>query len=205
MFYFLSIGPNVDIYPSKRLWKLSVTKIGQVFTSQFYPLRINHSLSFLYIIMGRIKCSLCLKKKQAKKLTFAPKIALRVERSDPTRNPYFPDFLSARLQCSQLLWNCAKIKAVYWRARGERRQDTAQTSGLNCGVTHCPGKIEYTVIVATLSCLSARKYTKKNSVKWFSYSTGYCPLSIDQCLKFKNHCSLLTMAISLSDPQKFQW
>jgi hypothetical protein len=42
----------------------------------------------------------------------APKIALRVELSDPARNSFFPaDFLSARLQCSQLLWNCAKIKA----------------------------------------------------------------------------------------------
>ncbi len=27
MFYFLSVGQNVDIYPKKRLWKLSVTKI----------------------------------------------------------------------------------------------------------------------------------------------------------------------------------
>ncbi len=36
------------------------------------------------------------KKKQAKKLIFAPKIALRVERSDPARNSFFPaDFLSA--------------------------------------------------------------------------------------------------------------
>ncbi len=40
--------------------------------------------------MGRIKCSLCFKKKQAKKSIFAPKIALRVERSDPARNSYFP-------------------------------------------------------------------------------------------------------------------
>ena len=71
--------------------------------------------------MGRIKCSLCLKKKQAKKSIIAPKIAPRVERSDPARNSYFPaDFLSARLECSQFLWNCAKIKAVYRRARGER-------------------------------------------------------------------------------------
>ena len=48
--------------------------------------------------MGKIKFSLCLKK-QAKKSIFAPKIAPRVERSDPARNSYFPaDFLSARLQ-----------------------------------------------------------------------------------------------------------
>ncbi len=60
------------------------------------------------------------KKKQAKKLIFAPKIALRVELSDPAQNSFFPaDFLSARLQCSQFLWNCAKIKAVYLAGRGE--------------------------------------------------------------------------------------
>jgi hypothetical protein len=50
--------------------------------------------------MGKIKCSLCLKK-QAKKLIFAPKIALRTERSDPARNhQFYADFLNARLQCS---------------------------------------------------------------------------------------------------------
>jgi hypothetical protein len=52
-------------------------------------------------------------------LIFAPKITLRANRSDLARNHYFPvDFLSARLQCSQLLRNCAKIKVVYRRARG---------------------------------------------------------------------------------------
>jgi hypothetical protein len=59
------------------------------------------------------------KKKQAKKLIFAPKIALRVELSDPAQNSFFPaDFLSARLQCSQFLWNCAKIK-WFIAGRGE--------------------------------------------------------------------------------------
>jgi hypothetical protein len=49
--------------------------------------------------MSKIKCSLCLKK-QAKKLIFAPKIALRVERSDLALNHKFcADFLNARLQC----------------------------------------------------------------------------------------------------------
>ncbi len=32
MFYIISIGQNVYIYPSKRLWKLSVTKIGLSFS-----------------------------------------------------------------------------------------------------------------------------------------------------------------------------
>jgi hypothetical protein len=95
--------------------------------------------------MGRIICSLCFKKKQAKKLIFAPKIALRVELSDPARNSFFSaDFLSTRLQRSQLFWNFAKIKAVvYRRARGELGLDMAQMIGLNCSMTHSPGKIEY--------------------------------------------------------------
>ncbi len=77
------------------------------------------------------------KKKQAKKSIFAPKIALRVEFSDPARNHQFcADFLNVRLQYSQLLWNCAKIKAAYRRAPGERGQDIAQTIGLNCSMTH---------------------------------------------------------------------
>ncbi len=46
--------------------------------------------------MGKIECNLCLKKKQAKKFIFAPKIALRVGRSDPARNHKFrADFLNA--------------------------------------------------------------------------------------------------------------
>jgi hypothetical protein len=57
--------------------------------------------------MGRIKWVYVLKKKQAKKSIFDPEIVLRVERSDPARNSYFPaDFLSARLQCSQHLELC---------------------------------------------------------------------------------------------------
>ncbi|MFN9902409.1 MAG: hypothetical protein ACK55Z_27240 [bacterium] len=39
--------------------------------------------------------------------------------------------MSARLQCSQFLWNCAKIKAVYRRVQGERGLDIAQTIGPN--------------------------------------------------------------------------
>ncbi len=94
--------------------------------------------------MGRIKCRLCFKKKQAKELIFGPKITLRTERSDPARNSYFSaDFLSARFQRSWLFHNCAKIKAVYRRARGEQGLDIAQTIGPNCSMTHSPGKIEY--------------------------------------------------------------
>jgi hypothetical protein len=59
------------------------------------------------------------KKKQAKKLIFDPKIALRTEPSDPALNSYFSaDFLSARFQCSLLFHSCAKIKG-FIAGRGE--------------------------------------------------------------------------------------
>ena len=131
MFYFIGIGQNVDIYPSKRLWKLSVTKI--VFQSQFYPLKINISLKNFTYSWAELNVDYVLKKSRPKS-QFLP---LKSARNFPA------DFLSARLQCSQLLWNCAKIKAVYRRARGERGLDIAQTIGPNCSMTHSPGKIEY--------------------------------------------------------------
>ncbi len=85
-------------------------------------------------------------KKPAKMLIFAPKIALRADPSDPARNHHFPaDFLSAFLQCSQLLRNCAKIKAVY---RGERRLEKAQTIAPT--VARLPAPAKYNIIVATL-------------------------------------------------------
>ena len=100
------------------------------------------------------------KKKQAKKLIFAPKIALRVERSDPARNSFFPaDFLSARFRCSQLPRNCVNITAVY-RGRGESAdQKKTQTISLNCGVTHSRGKIEYN---CRYFLMTFRKRIRKN-------------------------------------------
>ncbi len=84
------------------------------------------------------------KKKAGQKVNFAPKIAPRVEPSDPARNSYFPaDFLSARLQCSQFLHNWGNIELLYGRGGGERGIDRAQTIGLNCSMTHSPGKTEY--------------------------------------------------------------
>ena len=127
--------------------------------------------------MGKIKYNLCLKKKQAKKLIFAPKIALRVECSDPARNPYFPaDFLSARFRCSQLPRNCPptpppfrvgkNFVARWWEreggggGRGESAdQKKTQTISLNCGVTHSRGKIEYN---CRYFLMTFRKRIRKN-------------------------------------------
>ncbi len=65
--------------------------------------------------MGRIKCSLCLKK-QTKKLIFVPEMALRVERSDPAWNPYFPaNFSNVSFKSSRFLLNCWNIKPLYGR------------------------------------------------------------------------------------------
>ena len=98
-------------------WRKSAT----VFQSQFYPFKINHSLTVFAYSWAELNVDYIFKKKLAKKTIFAPKIALRVECSDPARNPYFPaDFLSARFRCSRLLRNSVKITAVYRMARGER-------------------------------------------------------------------------------------
>ncbi len=115
--------------------------------------------------MGRIKCRLCFLKKAGQKSIFAPKIALRVERSDPARNSFFPaDFLSAHLQCSQLLWNFATIKLVYRKVRGDWGLDIAQTIVLNCSMTHSPGKLEYNCryfIMTFRTQIHKKKFGKK--------------------------------------------
>jgi hypothetical protein len=136
--------------------------------------------------MGRIKCSLGFKKKQAIKSIFAPEIALRVELSDPARNSYFPaDFLTDCLQCSQLLWNCAKIKAVYRRAWGERRLEIAQTMGLNCSMTHSPGKIEYNCryFIMTFRTQIHKKKFGKNCFDTLQGTMSHRPMTNTSSLK----------------------
>ncbi len=126
-------------------------------------------------------------------LIFAPKIALRADPSDPARNHHFPaDFLSARLQCCQLLRNCAKIKAVYRRAQGERRLEKAQTIAPNCGKTSSPGKIKYN---CRYFIMTFRTHIhKKNSAKmvFILYRVLYSTATfLDPFFEFKNRCSLL--------------
>jgi hypothetical protein len=58
MFYIIGIGRNVDIYPSKLLWKLSVTKIGlsfskpilefHMFISIFYTNKVFYKIFFFF-------------------------------------------------------------------------------------------------------------------------------------------------------------
>jgi hypothetical protein len=84
---------------------------------------------------------------------------------------------------------------LYRRGRGEHRLDTAQTIGPNCGVTHSPGKIEYN---CRYFLMTFRKRIHKN--KFSKNATGYyVPPPIDQCLKFKNHCSLMHNCIIFNE------
>jgi hypothetical protein len=121
-----------------------------------------------------------------------------VECSDPARNPYFPaDFLSAHLQCSQPLWNCAKIKVVYRRARGERRLDIAQTIGLNCSMTHSPGKIEYNCryFIMTFRTQIHNKKFGKNGFHTLQGTMSHRPLTNTSSFK-------ITAAYSIYDKTK---
>jgi len=138
--------------------------------------------------------SLCLKGKTSKIWIFAPQIALRLQRSDTARNPYFPaDFSNFRFKCSQPLRKCGNIKPLYGRDRGERWLDIAQTIGPNCSMTHSPGKIEYNCRYFIMT-FRTQIHKKKFGKKCFRNLQGtlYRVLPpIDQYLKFKNRCSLL--------------
>jgi hypothetical protein len=62
-----------------------------------------------WIIMGKIKCSLCFKQKRAKMLIFVPEIALRVDGSDPAQNCF---------KGSRPLRSCGNIKPLLGEAGG---------------------------------------------------------------------------------------
>jgi hypothetical protein len=103
--------------------------------------------------------------------------------------------LSARLQCSQFLWNCAKIKAVvYRRARGERGLDIAQTIDPNCSMTHSPGKIEYNfrAFIMTFRTQIHKKKFGKNGFHTLQGSMSHRPLTNASSLKITAaYCTLL--------------
>jgi hypothetical protein len=59
----IGLDQNVDIYPLNLLQKLPVAKTELLFFKvNFNPLKFTF-LIFFWIIMGRIKCSLCFLKK----------------------------------------------------------------------------------------------------------------------------------------------
>ncbi len=116
--------------------------------------------------MGRIKCSLCIKK-TVQKVNFWP--------SNHSENRVFGygqkskfllDFLNARLQCSQLLRNWGNIKPLYVRGRGEHRLEKAQTITVNCGGTPSRSKIKYHCRYFLMTF--RKKKPKKNLVEMIS-------------------------------------
>ncbi len=106
--------------------------------------------------------------------------------ADPAQNPYvLAYFLSARLQCSRLLRNWRNINPLFRRGRRERRIDTAQTIGLNCGVTHCPGKIENNCryfIMSFRTQIHTKKFGK-NGFHTLQGTMSYRPLTNTSSLK----------------------
>ena len=125
-------------------------------------------------------------KKAGQKVNFWPKIAPRVERSDPARNSYFPaDFLSARLQCSQFLHNWGNIERYMGEGGGERGIDRAQTISLNCGVTHSRGKIEFNCryFLMTFRKWICKKKFCKNDFHTLQGTMSHRPLTNTSSLK----------------------
>ncbi len=136
--------------------------------------------------MGRIKCSLWFLKKQSKKLIFDPKIALRVECSDPAQNSYFTaHFSNALFQSRRFLRNWGNIKPLHGKGGGEHKLDIAQTIGMNCGVTHSPGKIEYNCryFLMTLRKQIHKKKFGKNGFHILQGTMSHRPLANTSSLK----------------------
>ncbi len=145
--------------------------------------------------MGRIKCSLCLKKKQAKKSIFDLKSLL--EPSVLIR----PEILilppTFQMPASSVVGLCATVEIlncyiVIWERPGERWPDIAQTIGLNCSMTHSPVKIEDNCLYFLMTFRT--QIHKKNSVKMVFILWYYVSPPTNQYLKFKNHCSLLPIS-----------
>jgi hypothetical protein len=126
-------------------------------------------------------------------------MALRVECSDPARNPYFPaDFLSARFRCNQLPRNCVNITLQrFIGGRGESAdQKKAQTISLNCGVTHSRGKIEYN---CRYFLMTFRKRIRKNKFSKNDFHTlqgtmSHRPLTNTSSLKITAAYSTSTIS-----------
>ena len=79
---------------------------------------------------------------------------------------------------------------LYRRGGGERRPDTAQTIGPNCGVTHSPGKIEYNChyFLMTFRTQIHKKKLGKSGFRTLQGTMSHRPLTNTSSL---NHCSLM--------------
>jgi hypothetical protein len=103
------------------------------------------------------------------------------------------------------------------RGRGERRLETAQTIGLNCGVTHCPGKIEYNCpnFIMTFRTQIHKKKFGKKCFRNLQGTMSHRPLTNTSSLKIAApYCRCLeTLTFSLHKmlkcrllcSSKFEW
>ncbi len=86
-------------------------------------------------------------------------------------------------------------RSVYRRARGELGPDIAQTIGLNCSMTHSPGKIEYN---CRYFLMTFRKRIRKNKFSKNDFYTlqgtmSHRPLTNTSSLKIAAaYCALQT-------------
>ncbi len=143
--------------------------------------------------MDKIKCSLCLKKKQAKMLIFAPKIALRVERSDPARNHKFRATFWMPV-CNVVSFSATvEILTIIWEKPGGALTRNSTDDRSELWRDSKPVKIEYNCRYFILSFrrqIGEHKFGK-NGFHTLQSTMSHRPPPIDQFLKFKNHCSLI--------------
>jgi hypothetical protein len=86
------------------------------------------------------------------------------------------------------------IKPLYRRGRGERLLETAQTIGLNCGMTHCPDKIEYNCRYFIMSFRTQihKKKFGKNGFYTLQGTMSHRPLTNSSSLKITAaYCTLV--------------
>ncbi len=175
--------------------------------------------------MGKIKCSLCLTKKQAKKLIFDPKIALRTECFDPAEKSYFTaHFSNACFKCSRPLRNCWNIKPLYGRGRRGYAQFFFLTQKSNQN-TWFSATLDFSLVFRWFSAVSPTLCTilskkskvscfggffslvfKNQAIAWFSWSC----LQSEIRIKWKSYyffilINTLYNVHSKEDFQTYQW
>ncbi len=91
---------------------------------------------------------------------------------------------------------------------GERWRDIAQTIGLNCGMTHCPGKIEYN---CRCFLMIFRKLIRKNKFSKNDFHTlqgtmSHRPLTNTSSLKITAaYCTYYSITVSLRGLLGSKW
>jgi hypothetical protein len=103
-----------------------------------------------------------------------------------------------------------KCKLCFRRARGERGPDIAQTIGLNCSMTHSPGRIEYNCLYFIMSFRQQihKKKFGKNGFHTLKGTMSHRPLTNASSLKITAAyciCLSLTVQSVLLTPESEPW